>query len=104
MNTIRGVVRRTDATEDSEDVSCQYHTPVSDELYEILTHNICDIFILCKDPLLSCNATQGGVNTLTRVSNLASCPHVQYVKSSAWLGACAGIAAALLRRFNQERG
>lgn len=80
VSPIHGDVRCTDlicilssVTEDSEDVSCQYHTPVADELYEILTRNICDIFTLCKDPLLSCNANQGGVNILTRVSNLAGC-------------------------------
>lgn len=65
------------------------------ELYKILTRHISDIFTLCKDPLLSCNATQEGVNILTWVSYLAT-------KSSAWLGACAGI-ATLLWGFNQEK-
>lgn len=80
----------------------QCHTPVSDELYQILTRHIFDIFTLCKDPLLSRNATQGGVNILTWVSELASC--LTNASSPAWLGACDGVAVALLWRFNQEGG
>lgn len=66
--------------------------PLSDELCEILTVNIFGVLTLCKDPLL-CNATQGGVNILTWLSDLARC--LMNVRFSAWLGACAGVAALL---------
>lgn len=72
---------------------CQFCMPVSDEQCEILTVNIFQIFTLCKDSLLSCNATQGVVNILTWLLNLAN--SLSNVSSSAWLGACAGVAALL---------
>lgn len=67
--------------------------PLSDEVCEILTVNILGVLTLCKDPLLFCNATQGGVNILTWLLDLAHC--LMNVRSSAWLGACAGVAALL---------